>query len=164
MQAVDELDELLEGLAAGLDALTMAWWFADIETWDLGRDFVLYDQRGTGQSTAEMGRFGLSEQVEDLEDGLARGRVDAAEGLVHEDDVGLDGDRARDAQTLLLTARQAGAWRVQPILGLVPQRRLLVDPVETHGAMMPSATPRENHASSQDYGRLSSRWHSPSAQ
>ena len=36
------------GGASGLDALTMAWWFADIETWDLGRDFVLYDQRGSG--------------------------------------------------------------------------------------------------------------------
>jgi len=28
---------------------------------------IRYDQRGTGRSTAEMGRFGLSEQVEDLE-------------------------------------------------------------------------------------------------
>ena len=36
------------GGASGLDALTMAWWFEDIETWDLGRDFVLYDQRGSG--------------------------------------------------------------------------------------------------------------------
>ena len=36
------------GGASGLDALTMAWWFADIETWEMRRDFVLYDQRGTG--------------------------------------------------------------------------------------------------------------------
>mgnify|MGYP000099019991 FL=1 len=42
------------GGAAGLDALTMAWWFADIETWDLGRDFVLYDQRGTGLATPSL--------------------------------------------------------------------------------------------------------------
>lgn len=33
----------------------------------LRHQVIRYDQRGTGQSTAEMGRFGLSEQVADLE-------------------------------------------------------------------------------------------------
>jgi pimeloyl-ACP methyl ester carboxylesterase len=36
------------GGAAGLDALAMEWWLEDIERYDWGRDFVLYDQRGTG--------------------------------------------------------------------------------------------------------------------
>ena len=36
------------GGASGLDPMTMAWWFSDIKRYDLGRDFVLYDQRGTG--------------------------------------------------------------------------------------------------------------------
>ena len=36
------------GGAAGLDALSMEWWLQDIERYDWGRDFVLYDQRGTG--------------------------------------------------------------------------------------------------------------------
>ena len=36
------------GGATGLDSETMAWWFRDIDHYDLGRDFVLYDQRGTG--------------------------------------------------------------------------------------------------------------------
>ncbi len=36
------------GGASGLDPITISWWFSDIERYDLGRDFVLYDQRGTG--------------------------------------------------------------------------------------------------------------------
>lgn len=36
------------GGASGLDPLTISWWFADIGAWDLGRDFVVYDQRGSG--------------------------------------------------------------------------------------------------------------------
>ena len=36
------------GGSSGLDPMTMAWWFSDIERYVLWRDFVLYDQRGTG--------------------------------------------------------------------------------------------------------------------
>lgn len=36
------------GGAAGLDKETIPWWLQDIETYDWGRDFVLYDQRGSG--------------------------------------------------------------------------------------------------------------------
>ena len=47
---------------------------------------------------------------------------------------GSHGDRPRDAQPLLLTAGQAGAGLVQPVLDLVPQvgaaQRLLDDLVE----------------------------------
>ena len=44
--------------------------------------------------------------------------------LVHQDDVGLDGERAGDAEPLRLPAGQAQARLVQPVLHLVPQRGL----------------------------------------
>ncbi|MDQ1174686.1 hypothetical protein QE430_002993 [Microbacterium testaceum] len=42
-------------------------------------------------------------------------------GLVHQQHVGRDGDRARDAQTLLLTTREAAAGLVEAVLDLVPE-------------------------------------------
>src|SRR3954470_23782268 len=60
----------------------------------------------------------LLDQVLDLE---RRDRVEGRAGLVHEDHVGLDGDRPRDAQALLLAAREADARLVEPILDLLPQ-------------------------------------------
>src|SRR5687767_549089 len=41
--------------------------------------------------------------------------------LVHQDHLGVDGDRTRDAQPLLLPAGQGRAALVQPVLDLVPQ-------------------------------------------
>ena len=56
----------------------------------------------------------------------ARGdRVEGRARLVHEHDVGLDRERARDAQPLRLAAGQAEAGHVQPVLDLVPEHRLL---------------------------------------
>ena len=52
-------------------------------------------------------------------------RVERRARLVHQDDFRRNGDRARDAQALLLAAGQAGAGLRQPVLDLVPQRRLL---------------------------------------
>src|SRR5919197_3701686 len=71
------------------------------------------------------------ELVDELLD-LQRGdRVERREGLVHEDDVGLDRDRTGDAQALLLAARQADPGLAQPVLDLIPQagvaQRLLDD-------------------------------------
>ena len=52
-------------------------------------------------------------------DGVQRGGR-----FVHQDDLRLDGDGAGDAQALLLAAGQAQRAGVQPVLHLVPQRRL----------------------------------------
>ena len=42
--------------------------------------------------------------------------------LVHEDDVGLHRDRAGDAETLLLSARQAEGGLLELVLDLAPER------------------------------------------
>ena len=54
---------------------------------------------------------------------LGRGdRVERRAGLVEQDHLRLDGDRAGDAEALLLAAGQAERAVVQPVLDLVPQR------------------------------------------
>ena len=56
---------------------------------------------------------------------LDRGGRDGIERrgrLVHEEDVGLGRERARDAQPLLLAAREAERGVLQPVLDLVPER------------------------------------------
>jgi hypothetical protein len=45
--------------------------------------------------------------------------------LVHEEDVRLDSETARDAEPLLLSAREAERALVEPVLDLVPERGLL---------------------------------------
>ncbi|MCW2772565.1 MAG: Phosphate transport system regulatory protein PhoU, partial [Nocardioides sp.] len=50
-----------------------------------------------------------------------RRRVERRAGLVHEQHPGLDGQRAGDAQPLLLATGQATAGGVEPVLDLVPQ-------------------------------------------
>jgi hypothetical protein len=53
----------------------------------------------------------------------ARGdRVERRAGLVHEDHVGLDRERPRDAEALLLAARHAEGVLLEAVLHLVPQR------------------------------------------
>ena len=56
-------------------------------------------------------------------DGVERGGR-----LVHEDHLGLDGERPRDAEALLLAAGEAERAPLQPVLDLVPERRLLRAP------------------------------------
>ena len=64
--------------------------------------------------------------LELLHQGLDAGRGDRVErraGLVHQQDLGVHRDGARDAQSLLLAARQPGAGFVQAILDLLEQPR-----------------------------------------
>src|SRR6185437_8530894 len=66
-------------------------------------------------------RHALLEFLDQLLD-LQRGdRIERRARLVHKDHLGLDRERSRDAQTLLLAARQAGAGLLQPVGDLVPQ-------------------------------------------
>src|SRR5690242_10701108 len=60
----------------------------------------------------------LLDQLLDLErgDGVERGGW-----LVHQDDLRLDGERARDAEALLLSAREAERALIQAILHLIPE-------------------------------------------
>src|SRR5207249_8740880 len=55
------------------------------------------------------------ELVEELLDRLRGDRVKRRGRLVHEHDVGLDGDGARDAEALLLSARERERARLQPV-------------------------------------------------
>ena len=66
-------------------------------------------------------RFDIPHQV--LDPGR-RDRVQCRAGLIHEDHVRLDGERAGDAQPLRLPTGQAQARRLQAVLHLVPQRGL----------------------------------------
>ena len=67
-----------------------------------------------------------------VEIGIERGG-----GLVHEDHVRLDGERARDAQPLLLAARQAQRAVLQPVLHLVPERRVVQSAFSTRSSRLP---------------------------
>ncbi|MOA01928.1 hypothetical protein D3C78_1213550 [compost metagenome] len=63
--------------------------------------------------------------VDQFLDLCGRDRVQRRAGLVHQDHFRADGNRARDAQALLLTAGKAGAGLQQAILHFVPETRLL---------------------------------------
>src|SRR5215471_2992510 len=56
------------------------------------------------------------ELVDELLDLLRRDRVERRCGLVHQDDLGLDRERPRDAEPLLLAAREAERRGVEAIL------------------------------------------------
>ena len=74
----------------------------------------------------------LLQLVHQVLDRLRRDRVERRGGLVEQHDIGLDGDRARDAEALLLAARQAERGALEPVLHLVPDRgalERLLDPV-----------------------------------
>ena len=60
----------------------------------------------------------LPDQVLDRE---RRNRVERRAGLVHQQHLGLDRDRAGDAEALLLAAGEAGAGLVEAVLDLVPE-------------------------------------------
>src|SRR5262245_7253667 len=53
-----------------------------------------------------------------LLDSLGGNRIEGGRGLVHQQDLGPDGERARDAEALLLSARQRDRRLVQPVLDL----------------------------------------------
>ncbi len=61
------------------------------------------------------------EFVDQFLDARRGDRVEGRAGLVEQDDLGLDGDGAGDAQALLLAARKAHAAGVQLVLDLLPQ-------------------------------------------
>ncbi len=58
-----------------------------------------------------------------LLDADGRGGIERGGGLVHQDDFGLDREAARDAQALLLPAREPQGGLVEAVLDLVPERR-----------------------------------------
>ena len=66
-------------------------------------------------------RDALLELVDQLLDLQRRDRVEGRAGLVHQDHLGVDRERARDAQALLLAAGEPGAGLVEAVGDLVPQ-------------------------------------------
>src|SRR3954470_4661560 len=90
-------------------------------------------------------RVVLLELGDELLDLQRRDRIERRARLVHEDDLGLDGDRAGDAEALLLAAGEADARLREAVLALLPERRAaqrLLDPL----ADVDPAHPREAHA------------------
>jgi hypothetical protein len=63
----------------------------------------------------------LLDLIDQVLDRQRRDRVERRARLVHEEHLRLDGDRPGDAQALLLTAGEARAGLVEPILDLIPQ-------------------------------------------
>src|SRR3569623_647486 len=72
----------------------------------------------------------LLELAHQLLDPRGRDRIERAARLVHQHDLGLDRDRAGDAQALLLAARHAERRAREAILDLVPQRRAAQRPLD----------------------------------
>src|SRR5438045_1298975 len=66
-------------------------------------------------------RIAAAKLVNQLLDLGGGDRVERRTGLVHQNDLRVDRDRAGDAQALLLPARQSGAAFLEPVLDLVPQ-------------------------------------------
>ena len=82
------------------------------------------------------------ELVDQLLDALRGDRIERRRRLVHQQDLRLDGQRAGDAQPLLLAAGERQRRGVQPVLDLVPERRRLqarLDPAAQLGARARSA-------------------------
>ena len=68
-------------------------------------------------------RVRLAQLIDQILDACGGDRVERRARLVHEDHLRLHRDGARDAQALLLAARQAGAGAAQAVLDLIPQTR-----------------------------------------
>ena len=66
-------------------------------------------------------RVALLQLIDQLLDALGRDGVERRRGLVHQQDVGLDGQGPRDAQPLLLADRQGEGRISEAVLHLVPQ-------------------------------------------
>src|SRR3954452_499275 len=96
---------------------------------------ALGDARGLLHIVGHNGdRITPAQLVDQLLDFRGGDRVERRAGFVHQDYLRVDSDRARNAQPLLLTARERSAAFLQPILDLFPQsgafERGLDDPVE----------------------------------
>ena len=63
--------------------------------------------------------------VHQVLDPRGRDRVERGGRLVHQQHLGLDGERAGDAEPLLLAAREAERALLEAVADVVPQRRLL---------------------------------------
>src|SRR5580658_877192 len=70
-------------------------------------------------------RVRLAQLIDEILDTRGGDRIERRARLIHEDDLRVHGDGARDAQPLLLAAGQAGAGTRQAVLHLVPQSRTL---------------------------------------
>src|SRR3954464_2009265 len=68
-------------------------------------------------------RVALLEVGDELLDLQRRDRIEGRARLLHEEDLGLDGDRAGDAQALLLAAGEPDAGLAEAVLDLLPQPR-----------------------------------------
>ena len=66
----------------------------------------------------------LADEIFDL---ARRDRVERRGRLVHQDDFGIDGETARDAEPLLLPARERERGAVEAILDFVPERGVTQD-------------------------------------
>ena len=66
-------------------------------------------------------RVALLEFIDQSLDLQRRVRAERGAGFVHQDHLGLHGDRPGDAQSLLLTTREADPGRVEPVLDLIPE-------------------------------------------
>src|SRR5712692_2775069 len=69
-------------------------------------------------------RIGTPEFPDQFLDLKGRNGVERGRRLVHQDDLWLDGQRAGDAQPLLLAARENRGRLTQPVFDLIPQHRL----------------------------------------
>ena len=76
-------------------------------------------------------RVRLLQRMHQILDARGCDRVERRGRLVHQDHVGLDGERAGDAQALLLAARERQRASLQPVLDLVPERGPLQRAVHT---------------------------------
>ena len=66
-------------------------------------------------------RIALLQLEDELLDLARRDRVEGRAGLVHQEDLRLDRERARDAEALLLAARETHGRRLEAVLDLVPE-------------------------------------------
>src|SRR5215469_8800773 len=64
---------------------------------------------------------GLAQLIDQILDARGRDRIERRARLVHEYHLGLYGNGSRDAQPLLLPARESGAGAAEPVLHLLPQ-------------------------------------------
>src|SRR5579863_2703825 len=90
-------------------------------------------------------RVARSQLLDQILDARSRDRIERRARLVHEDHLRLNGDGARDAQALLLTARKSGAGSIEPILDLLPQAGALqtrADDLVESGAAARAMNPR----------------------
>src|SRR6516165_5401428 len=66
-------------------------------------------------------RVGLAQLIDQVLDARRGNRIERRTGLVHEDYLGLYGDRACDAEALLLASGEAGTGAAEAVLDLLPQ-------------------------------------------